>query len=43
VAQEVGAELSFLSALEFAPESGDYISQMRSNLQNLFVGQDCRK
>jgi len=43
VAQEVGAELSFLSALEFAPESGDYISQMRSNLQNLFVGQDCSK
>lgn len=41
VAREIKAELSLLSALEFAPESGDYISQMRSNLENLFVGQGC--
>ena len=43
VAREVGAELSLLSALEFTPQQGDYISQMRSNLQNLFVGQGCSK
>jgi len=41
VAREIKAELSLLSALEFTPESGDYISQMRSNLKNLSVGQGC--
>lgn len=43
VAREVGAKLSFLSALEFEPESGDYISLMRTNLENLFQGQGCSK
>lgn len=43
VAREVGAELSVLSTLELEPESGDYISKMKSNLQNLVLGQGCSK
>jgi zinc transport system substrate-binding protein len=41
VAREVGAETSLLSALEFRPENGDYLDQMRVNLANLVKGQKC--
>lgn len=42
VANEIGAKLSLLSALEFNPTSGDYLSQMRMNLSSIIEGQGCQ-
>ena len=41
LAREVGAEAVVLSPLEGAPETGDYLSAMRTNLQSLQTALDC--
>ena len=41
LAREVGAEAVVLSPLEGAPETGDYLSAMRTNLQALQTALDC--
>ncbi len=41
LAREVGAEAVVLSPLEGAPETGDYVSAMRTNLQSLQTALDC--
>ena len=41
LAREVGAEAVVLSPLEGAPETGDYLSAMRTNLQVLQTALDC--
>ena len=41
LAREVGAEAVVLSPLEGAPETGDYVSAMRANLQALQTALDC--
>ena len=41
LAREVGAEAKVLSPLESAPESGDYVSAMQTNLAALRTALDC--
>ena len=41
LAREVGADATVLSPLEGAPETGDYLSAMRTNLQSLQTALDC--
>ena len=41
LAREVGATATVLSPLELAPESGDYLSAMRDNLQRLRTALGC--
>lgn len=41
LAREVGAEAEVLSPLEGPPESGDYLSAMRTNLQSLRTALGC--
>ncbi len=41
LAREVGAQATVLSPLEGAPETGDYLSAMRTNLQSLQTALDC--
>jgi zinc transport system substrate-binding protein len=41
LAREVGAEAKVLSPLEGPPESGDYLSAMRTNLESLRTALDC--
>ena len=41
LAREVGAEAVVLSPLEGAPETGDYLSAMRTNLRVLRTALDC--
>lgn len=41
LAREVGAKAEVLSPLEGAPESGDYLSAMRANLQTLRTALGC--
>ena len=41
LAREVGATATVLSPLELAPESGDYLSAMRDNLERLRTALDC--
>ncbi|MEX2587823.1 MAG: metal ABC transporter substrate-binding protein [Actinomycetota bacterium] len=41
VARETGSTTSVLSPLEIAPESGDYFTVMRANLQNLRTALEC--
>lgn len=41
LAREVGAKATVLSPLEGAPDSGDYFSAMRTNLQTLRAALDC--
>lgn len=41
LAREVGAEAVVLSPLEGAPEDGDYLSAMRTNLQSLQAALSC--
>ena len=41
LAREVGAEAVVLSPLEGAPETGDYLSAMRTNLESLQSALDC--
>ena len=41
LAREVGATATVLSPLELAPESGDYLSAMRTNLEQLRTALDC--
>ena len=42
LAREVDAAATVLSPLEGAPETGDYLSAMRDNLERLRVALDCR-
>ena len=42
LAREVGARATVLSPLEGAPETGDYLSAMRTNLTVLRTALDCR-
>ena len=41
LAREVGATATVLSPLELAPESGDYLSAMRANLEQLRTALGC--
>ena len=42
LAREVGAEATVLSPLEGPPEDGDYLTEMRKNLERLRTALDCR-
>jgi zinc transport system substrate-binding protein len=41
LARETGATTDVLATLETAPESGDYLDVMRSNLDRLRKALDC--
>lgn len=41
LASDIGVPALALSTIEFAPESGDYLSAMRANLVNLAKGLQC--
>ena len=41
IAAEAGAETATLDPLETQPAQGDYLSQMRTNLETVRAGQAC--